>query len=133
MVARRTHEAHRVGGHLVADVERADGVLEAMDAAGRKNLLDRLEGFASIDMSTGDARLSGRVRVPHPDPDEEAIELRLRQREGAFVLDRVLRGEDDEWLRQRPCHSLERHLALLHCLKERGLRAWRRAVHLVDE
>ena len=35
-------------------------------------------------------------RVADADPDEEAVELRLRQRVGALVLDRVLRREHDE-------------------------------------
>jgi hypothetical protein len=35
-----------------------------------------------------------------PDMEHEPVELCLRQRVGAFLLDRVLRGEDEERRRQ---------------------------------
>ena len=64
---------------------------------------------------------------------EEAVELRLGQRERALVLDRVLRREEQERARQRPGQPVGRHLLLGHRLEQRGLRLRHRAVDLVDE
>ena len=36
------------------------------------------------------------IEVGHHDVEHEAIELRLRQRIGAFELDRILRGQHEE-------------------------------------
>ena len=43
-------------------------------------------------------RLFAERRVPEREPRAEAVELRLGQRIGALVLDRVLRGDDEERL-----------------------------------
>ena len=65
--------------------------------------------------------------------EEEAVELRLRQRIRALVLDRVLRADDEERVGQRPRLALDRHLPLLHRLEQRGLGLRRRPVDLVRE
>ncbi len=67
------------------------------------------------------------------EPDEEAIELGFRQREGALVLDRVLGGHDEERVGQLVGRPVDGDLALLHRLEECGLGLWRRAVDLVGE
>ena len=66
-------------------------------------------------------------------PHREAVELRLGQRVGALVLDRVLRRHDHERAPERVADAVDRHLVLLHALEERGLRLRRGAVDLVDE
>ena len=72
-------------------------------------------------------------RVAERRAQEEAVELGLRKRIGPLVLDRVL-GRDDEERRLQPVRlALDRHLALLHRLEERGLRLRRSAVDLVGE
>ena len=77
--------------------------------------------------------LGERVRIAELDRDQEAVELRFRQRIGADLLDRVLRGDDEERLGQRARLAVERHLALLHRFEQRALRLRRRAVDLVGE
>ncbi len=72
-------------------------------------------------------------RVAEADAHAEAVELRLGQRVGAVELDRVLRREHEERLRQRPRHAVDRDLALAHRLEQRRLRARRGAVDLVGE
>ncbi len=64
---------------------------------------------------------------------EEAVELGLRQRERALVLDRVLGGEQQKGVGQLTRDAVHGHLALGHGLEQRRLRLRRRAVHLVDE
>ena len=80
-----------------------------------------------------DGPLSRLVGVADVDAEEEAVELRLRQRIGALVLDRVLRRRDQERRGQRPRLAVDRDLALLHGLEQRGLRLRRRAVDLVRQ
>ena len=72
-------------------------------------------------------------RVAEREPQREAVELRLRQREGAVLLDRVLRRDHEERGGQRPRDAVDRDLALLHALEQRRLRARRGAVELVGE
>ncbi len=72
-------------------------------------------------------------RVADLQLEEEPVELRLGQRVGALVLDRVLRGDHDERVGQRAGLALDRDLALLHRLEQRRLRLGRRAVDLVGQ
>ena len=65
--------------------------------------------------------------------EHEAVELGLGQRVGAFHLDGVLRGEDEERLVQRVAHAGGGHLVLLHRLEQGRLRLGRRAVDLVGQ
>ena len=74
-----------------------------------------------------------RARQVEHDLHQEAVELRLGQRVGALVLDRVLRRGDEERVGQRPRDAVDRDLALLHRLQQRALRLRRRAVDLVRE
>jgi hypothetical protein len=53
--------------------------------------------------------------------DHEAIELRLRQRVGALVLNRVLGRDDYERTGELVNLLVERDLALLHALEQAGL------------
>ena len=82
---------------------------------------------ASTSCSCGGARVADRQL------EQEPVELRLGQRVGALVLDRVLRGDDDERVGQRVRLALDGDLALLHRLEQRGLRLRRRAVDLVGQ
>jgi hypothetical protein len=50
---------------------------------------------------------------------EEAVELRLREREGALVFDRVLGREEQERRGQVPGGAVDRNLVLGHRLEER--------------
>jgi hypothetical protein len=64
---------------------------------------------------------------------QEAIELRLGQRIGAGLLDRILRGQHEERLRQRAGHAGMADGALGHRFEQRGLGLGRRAVELVGQ
>ena len=72
-------------------------------------------------------------RVADQQLEHEPVELRLGQRVGALVLDRVLGRDDDERVGQRPALALDGHLPLLHRLEQRRLRLRRRAVDLVGQ
>jgi hypothetical protein len=79
----------------------------------------------------GDLVLVGRV-ADH-DADEEAVDLRLRERVGALEIDGVLRGEDHEGVGQLEAIALDGDLALLHRLEQRRLGLRGGAVDLVGE
>jgi hypothetical protein len=72
-------------------------------------------------------------RRARPASRARSVELRLRQREGADLVQRVLGGDDEERLRQWPGHAVDRDLAFLHRLEQRALRLRAGAVDLVGE
>ena len=67
------------------------------------------------------------------DVEHEPIELRFGQRIGAFLLDRVLRRQDEERLRQSMQLSAGGDLVFLHRFQQRRLRLGRRAVDFVGQ
>ena len=80
-----------------------------------------------------DPQLGLEVGIPERRAHQEAVELSLRQREGALLLDRVVRRDEEERLGQRPGASVHAHLTLSHRLEQRRLGLRHRPVDLVDE
>ena len=72
-------------------------------------------------------------RVIDLDQEQEAVELGLGQRVGAFLLDRVLRGQHEERVLHRVVGAADGRLAFLHRFEQGGLRLGRRAVDLVGQ
>ena len=64
---------------------------------------------------------------------DEPVELRLGQRERPFLLDRVLRRNEEERVGERMGDAVDRDLTLGHPLEQRRLRLWQSTVDLVDE
>jgi hypothetical protein len=87
----------------------------------------------AVALVVDDLQLVAELRVTERGLEEEAVELRLRQRERALVLDRVLGREDDERLGQAPRLAVDRDLPFGHRLEQRRLRLRHRTVDLVDE
>ena len=77
--------------------------------------------------------LLGAGRVVESVAQHEAVELRLRQLERAALLNRVLRGDDEERCGQRVRLVADGDLALLHRLEQCALHLGRGAVDLVGE
>lgn len=77
--------------------------------------------------------LRGGRRVTEAKAKEKAVELRLRERVRPLELYGILRGEDEEWTRERVRPSFYRNPPLLHRLEESRLRPRRSAVQLVGE
>ena len=63
----------------------------------------------------------------------ETVHLRLRERIGAAELHGVLRGDDEEQVRQITALAIDAHLALAHRFQQRRLRARRGAVDFVGQ
>ena len=72
-------------------------------------------------------------RVLHAEHHREPIELRLGQREDAFLLDGILRRQHPERILEREGVLANRHLALLHRLEQGALGLLRRAVDFVRQ
>ena len=81
----------------------------------------------------GDLELFVEARVLHEHLEHEAVLLRFGQRVGAFLLDRVLRGQHEERVGELVPHAADRDLPLLHGFEQRGLRLGRRAVDFVGQ
>ena len=99
---------------------------------GTEDLLDGLERVDDA-LRVEDRHLLTILGVAELQPDEEAVQLRFRQREGALVLDRVLRRHDEERLGELVGRAVDGDLMLLHRFEECGLRLRRRAVDLIGE
>ena len=93
----------------------------------------RTSGFSSRVVDARIRSSSAGGRIVDLDVEHEAVELGLGQRIGAFLLDRVLRGDREERLGQRIGRLADRHFALLHRLQQRGLGLGRRAVDFVGQ
>ena len=74
-----------------------------------------------------DALFRRAIGIGDVDLHQEAVELRFRERVGAFLLQRVLRREDMEGRGQIMPLAGDGHMVLLHGLQQRRLRAggWR--------
>jgi len=71
------------------------------------------------------------LRVSDLKPHQEPIQLRLRKRISAVLLDRILCGDYKIKRAQRPGFSIGGNLALLHALKKRSLSAGRSPVDFI--
>ena len=81
----------------------------------------------------GEGQLLLPLRVADVHLHQKPVLLRLRQRVGAFVFDRILGRKDREARRQGMVHPVDRDLALLHRLEQRRLGLGRGAVDFIRE
>ena len=101
----------------------------AIRSSARHHML-RL-GLRARPSSREDPPLGGAVGIADVDLHQEAVELRLGQRIGAFLLQRILRRQHVEGLRQVVPLAGDRDMVLLHRLQQRRLRARAGPVDLV--
>ena len=71
--------------------------------------------------------------IGYPRLEHETVHLRLGQRIGALLFERVLGGQHEERLRQRPGLVADSHLPLLHGLEQGTLYLGGRTVNLVGK
>ena len=123
-------------GPIFANLVLADEINRTPPKTQAALLEAMQEGQVSVDGASRrlpDPFLVVGRRVPHRDPQEEPVQLRLGQRVRALVLDRVLGGEHDEGALEVVGVALRRDLALLHGLEEGGLGLRGGPVDLVAE
>ena len=130
-IAGRTHQVHDVVGHLGIDVQIGDGVARGENLFRLQQRLHRDRLVATHPLQHL-ALLVARG-IGYPDLEHEAVELGLRKRISAFVLDRVLGGKHQERLVQHEGVAADGDLLLLHRFQQRCLHLGRRAVDFVGQ
>ena len=108
----------------------AHRTLDADDVERREHGLDGIDGMVHL-LRFQKLPLGFRIRIAHTDAHEKAVQLRLRQRIGALMLDWILSRQDDEGLRERIGSRIDANLRLVHRFEHRGLCLGRCAIDLV--
>ena len=117
------------GAHEVDDPaleERID--VHVLDGGVQRLELGEVDGGAqpaqrvAVQLIVEDAQLVLGVGIAERGPQQEPVELRLRQRERALLLDRVLGRDQKKRIRKAARGAVDRHLLLGHRLEQRGLR-----------
>src|SRR5215211_3744984 len=131
-VARRPDEPDDPALHDLVDVDGLDGLAQLVDLGQRHGRLEQRNRMRAK-LLAHDLQLVVLGRVAERGLEEEAVELRLGEREGSLLLDRVLRREQQERRGQGPGDAVDGDLVLGHRLEQgrRGLR--HRADDLVDQ
>ena len=110
---------------------RVHGLLQPQHILGQQS---RRRGFRQPAFGVAhDLALAGQVRVADAQPHQKTVELRFRQRIGAVMFHRVLRGDHHERLRQRVRLAVDADLAFVHGFEQRRLRLRRGAIDLVGQ
>ena len=113
------HQRQGVADDVVGDRHLADDPLQLQNLGRRQHRLDRVGQRRR--RSPHHLELLGEVRILHEHLEHEAVLLGLGQRIGAFLLDRVLRGQHEERIGQRVPHPADRDLPLLHRFQQAPL------------
>ena len=125
------HQLHDVVHDPLVQMQCRD-----LATCGKDRLRRRGGGDGNL-LATGhaphDLLLLGTRRILHVQLHHEPIDLRLGQRICALLLDRVLRGQHEEWFGERVRGAADRDLALLHRLEQGGLHLGRCPIDLVGQ
>ena len=130
-LARRVDDVDDVVHDPLVHVQIGDARPRREHGLGCGSLRNR-NGFAARH-AAHDLLLLVARRVADAQLEHEAIDLRLRQWIDTFLLDRVLRREDEERLVELEGRSADGHLLFLHRLEQRRLDLRRRAIDLIGE
>src|SRR3989454_220597 len=130
---RRRDDVDHVSLDRRVDLHVLDRRLQAAHLIGRRHGLNRRVVCASLPSTLEDFDLLLPRRIADIDLQQEPVDLRLGERIGAFVLDRILRRDHEERPVQWKRLALQGGLSFLHRLEQRGLGLRRRAVDLVRE
>jgi hypothetical protein len=111
---------------------------DAIHLALKRHETRRIENDRHI---TGRVRIAGkkeahldlRRRVANSHPQHEAVELRLGERISPGEVLRVLRCDDEEWIRQRMRHAVDGDLLLIHSFEQSRLRSWAGTIDFVSQ
>ena len=92
-------------------------------AEGKLRIENRLEMIERVLGATRAKKflLVNRVGISDGQLHQEAVELRLGQRIGSDVLDRILRSDDQKWIGKRKAPLLDADHSLAHRLEQRRL------------
>ena len=110
----------------------AHRALDTNDVLRREHRLDGVDGTVHL-LRFQKLPLGFRIGIAHAEAHEEAVQLGLRQRISALMLDWILSRQDDERLRERIGARIDANLRFVHRFEHRGLCLGRCAVDLVRE
>src|SRR5688500_6966340 len=110
-----------------------DALLQRQHLRLRQNRSHAYHRILPADRFEQDAALRGFVRIADGQPHQKTIELTLRQRVCAVMLQRVLRRHHQKRARQGVRALVDRDTTFLHRLQQTALRARRRPVDLVSD
>ncbi len=137
MFACRADDADGIVDHLLIDALAGRKLLQHRNPGGVETRLDVRQRQVVAGLVRGCAgdncRLLRAGGITNFNLEQKSIELCLRQRIGAFSLDRVLRGKHHERLREPVRVPFQRHLIFLHHFEQRALRFGGGAIDLVGE
>ncbi|OPZ63313.1 MAG: hypothetical protein BWY83_03429 [bacterium ADurb.Bin478] len=104
---------------------------------GAQNFVRRHHRFGLRQLGRGhaahDLQLLAAIRITDRQLEHKAVHLRLRQRVGALLFDRVLGGQHQKGRRQGEGLIAQCNLAFLHGLQQSGLHFGRGTVDLVRQ
>jgi hypothetical protein len=130
--SRRCDQRLQIVEQRVGGVHLLHPCLRRGQRGRRHHRLQALDRAAAI--LAGEQRALRRaIGIAERDAHQKTIELRLRQRIGADLVDRVLRRDHEERLGQRARFVLDRDLVFLHRLEQRALGLGAGAVDLVGQ
>src|SRR5687767_7715590 len=101
MGSRGSREADAVATDTVIDVDALDSVLHLQQRLAVDDLLDLDRLLVSSEPCLDDVVLPSLRRISEGDTQQKSVELRLRERVRAFVLDRVGGSQDVKGRGQR--------------------------------
>ena len=128
---RVAREVDRVIDDMVRYRHFPDNALHRKNVTGGQDRLEFMGSFTGGVFDDGPFFIALRIADLHH--EHEAVQLGFRQRVGAFLLHRVLRGENEKWRLKRECLPGRGDLRFLHRLEESRLGFGRRAVDFVRE
>src|SRR6266849_4354792 len=131
-LARAVDDLESVIVQAGVDFDVRNGVLHGQNIADICDRIERIERIIANALAQN--FLFRFVRgIAHFDAHQKAVELRFRQGIGAVMLDRILRGDHEERLRQRERFAVDSDLCFVHGFEKRGLRARGGAIDFVGE
>jgi 16S rRNA (adenine1518-N6/adenine1519-N6)-dimethyltransferase len=132
-LARGGDEGDEIAADPFVDVHRRREVSDAGDGVERQHAPHRDRRRGRIEVHAEDAQLLVGGRIVDAQLHHEAVDLRLGERVRPLMLDRILRGDDDEGVGERVRRVADGDLPLLHRLEQRALDFGGSAVDLVGQ
>ena len=110
-------DPQRVVEDLVTNVRRSNDPADADDLVGIEDALEIVDRVRLSSWARDDLALGRLARVAEVHRDRETIELSLRQRVGAVMLERVLGCDDEQRIGQRMADAVDGDRVLVHRLQ----------------
>ena len=131
-IAAGSDQVLHIVNQRISRVHLQDLLLQCVQAVGIKHGGEVL-GRIALAVACQQGVLGRAVGVAQRQAHEKAVELRLGQGVSANLVERVLCGDDEKWLGQRPRRAFYRDLFFFHGFEQSGLRFGAGAVDLVSQ